>query len=171
MRLSFLSLCLVAACSSVVPTTVMRLGGLSPTTADPAGFAVDLSLPDGVGVQPGAARLIFEVKRTDSGEASTGTYVLTAQDGVYRIAEDDLRALRAQQSTARAWEASQPDATEGALSLNLTPCLIGAGPAPGAKVSVAIQIAQDAPFLPLLRDAPLSAVASEAEILQMPGCP
>lgn len=171
MRFAVLPIIALSACTSLVPSTVMRLNGLSPTTADPAGFAVDLALPDGIDVQPGTARLMFSVARSDTGETQSGVYVLERDDDVFLIAEDDLPALRSLQATARLWDAENDGATNGSLGLTLAPCLIGDGPAPNARVSVGLRLEEGGTFLPLVRNGPLSAVADSGQISQMGACP
>lgn len=162
---------ILSACASIVPSTALRLGGLSPTTADPAGFAVDLTLPAGIDIQPGTAQLIFAVSRSDTGETRSGTFVLGREDTVFRVAPGDLSALRALQATALRWKTEAGDATAGSLSVNLAPCRIGDGPSPDARVSVGLRLQEGGQFLPLVRNGPLSAVASAAQISDMGICP
>ena len=170
MRFPILAALILCACSSVVPSTALRLSGLSPTTADPADFAVDLMLPEGIDIQPGTARLIFAVARTDTGQAQSGSFVLEREGTVFRIAVDDVDRLRDLQATARQWDAENDAATSGSLSISLSPCRIGDGPERDARVSVGLRLAQEGAFLPLIRNGPLSAVASEDEIREMPLC-
>ncbi|MEJ6404108.1 hypothetical protein [Yoonia sp. 2307UL14-13] len=171
MRVKVLFAILLSGCTSIVPMTAMRLSGLSPTTADPADFAVDLTLPAGIDVSPGAARLLFSTTRTDTDETASGAFALLRDGSVFRVDPADHDALRALQATARDWDAENPDATEGSMLINVAPCRVGAGPAADATVSVAIQMEQDGAFLPLVRNGPLSAVASEEQLREMPDCP
>ena len=174
MRLTILAALMLSACTSIVPSTIMQLNGLSPTTADPAGFEIAVDLPDGLDIRPGTARLTFAVARSDTGAAQTGTFVLERREGSvtsFRVAPDDLSALRALQATARAWKAENPNATSGSLGLNVSPCKRGAGPANDARVSVAIRMEQDGAFLPLVRNGPISAVAEPDQIRDMGACP
>ncbi|EBA13579.1 hypothetical protein [Roseobacter sp. CCS2] len=171
MRLPILATIALCACSSIVPSTALRLSGLSPTTADPADFAIDLALPAGIDIQPGTAQLIFGVSRSDTGQEQSGNFVLERAGSVFLVAASDVDRLRALQATARQWGAENDAATEGVLGVILSPCRIGDGPDPKARVSVGLRLAQDGAFLPLVRNGPLSAVASEDEIRQMPLCP
>jgi len=171
MRFSILAILALSACTSLVPSTIMRLNGLSPTTADPEGFAVDLTLPDGIDVMHGTARLMFTVTRSDTGAEQSGDFVLARAGSVFRIAPDDYAPLRDLQTTARAWTAENDGATNGSLGLSLTPCLIGNGPAPDARVSVGLRLEEGGAFLPLVRNGPLSAVASDEELREMGACP
>ncbi|MEL6838862.1 MAG: hypothetical protein AAFP85_06185 [Pseudomonadota bacterium] len=170
MRLLLLSTLALSACTSIVPTTAMRLSNLSPTTANPADIAVDLTLPTGIDVSPGSARMLFSMIRTDTGETAEGAFTLDRDGSVFTINPADYAALRALQATARQWKAENADAATGSLSISLSPCRLGAGPDDEARVGVAIQMKQDGAFLPLVRDGPLSAVTSEAQLRDMPDC-
>jgi len=161
---------LLAGCTSIVPSTAMRLNNVSPTTADPADFAVALTLPDGIDVQPGSAKLTFVVTRTDFDQTAEGTFTLQREDDIYAIAPSDHATLRALQATARQWDTENASATEGSLAINLSPCLLGAGPSDDARVNVAIRLAQDGAFLPLVRHGPLSAVTSAEQLGDIPQC-
>lgn len=170
MRFPLFAACLLSACTSLVPSTVMRLNGLSPTTADPAGFAVDLKLPEGIDVEPGRARLVFSVTRSDIGEMRSGTFVLASDGRIYRIAETDLEALRALQAQARQWQAENAGATDGTLSISLSPCVRGDGPRADARVNVDLRLSEDGAFFPLVRNGPTSPVVSDLAISDMPKC-
>lgn len=171
MRSSAFSMLLLSACTSIVPMTAMQLSGLSPTTADAADFAVDLTLPAGVDVMPGSARMVFSVRRTDTNESAGRAFVLLRDGTVFRMDPADHDAFRAVQEVAQRWNEEARDDTEGSLSINLAPCRIGVGPAEDATVSVAIQIEQGGGFLPLVRNGPLSAVTSDEQLRDMPDCP
>ena len=173
MRLLILPVLLLSACTSVVPATALRLRSLSPMEADPAGFAVTITLPEGLDIEPNSARLKFTVTRADTGEIHENTFVLdrmAAGQATYRVAPSDLDALRAAQAVARQWKAEADDATSGSLNVTLSPCKIGAGPAPEARVSVGIRVAKDGPFQPLVRNAPISAIADPQQISNMGAC-
>lgn len=159
MRVSLCLALILAGCSSLVPTTAMRLGGLSPLTADPAEIAVRLVLPEGVDVLEGSARLIYQVGRPALGQIEAEVVTLARAGDVFAIAADDLGRLRALQARARDWKAQDPSGTKGALSVSLTPCTQGAGPVADATVDVFLRITAEGAFLPLLRNAPLNAVA------------
>ncbi|MDX8352836.1 hypothetical protein [Cognatiyoonia sp. IB215182] len=170
MRCVSILLILLAGCTSIVPTTAMRLNNLSPTTADPADMAVALTLPEGIDVQPGSAMLTFAVIRSDLDQTAKGTFRLVREGDVYAIAPSDHATLRALQATAWQWEAENASATQGSLAITLAPCLRGAGPSDDARVNVAIRLAQDGAFLPLVRNAPLSAVTSAEQLGDVPQC-
>lgn len=167
--LSLLTLAL-SACTSIVPSTAMRLSGLSPTTADPAGFAIDLNLPTGLDIRPKTAQLLFLVARSDTGETQSGAFVLAREGTIFRVAPNDLAALRALQETGRRWQEEAGNATKGSLSVLVAPCLRGDGPDPDARVSVGLQLNEEGAFMPLVRNGPLSAVASPEQISEMGPC-
>ncbi|MFK7834989.1 MAG: hypothetical protein AB8B60_02105 [Sulfitobacter sp.] len=173
MRLFILPAFLLSACTSIVPATVARLNALSPLEADPAGFAVAMTLPEGVDIAPRSARLMFTVARTDTGEMRDGVFVLertNADQAIYRIAPQDLPALRELQGIARDWRAEDENATNGSISVTLAPCRIGAGPTEDARASVAIRTDEDGPFLPLVRNGPLTALVDPEKLRDMGDC-
>ena len=170
MRVMLLAAASLSACTSLVPATVMQLSGLSPLTADPADFAVSLDLPEGVAVTPGSARLTFSVMRSDLRQIDSETMTLMQVGDVFAISPQDQARLRAIQTRARGWKAQAPDATEGSLSLSLAPCGTGYPLAPDARVNVGVRLSEDGPFLPLVRNGPLSAVAEAVQIADMPPC-
>ena len=145
------ALALLCACSSVDPRALARLAALDPLAADPAQIAVRLSLPEGLRVPPGGAVLTLASSRSDTGQALDGRFVLAQAGGVWRVAPQDLAALRDAQARARAWELEAPRAHSGSLSVSLTGCLSGDGPAPDAPVAAEISTDGGANFVPLLR--------------------
>ncbi|NSX53654.1 hypothetical protein [Parasulfitobacter algicola] len=172
MRFAILSAFILSACTSIVPTTALRLSTISPFEADPAGFALAITMPKGFDIEPKSARLVFIVTRNDTYEARKETFVLDRIDAdqtVFRVAPNDLDALRAIQAVAKQWKAESND-TNGSLGVTLTPCKLGAGPAEDARVSVAIRVKKDGPFMPLVRNAPIAAVAEQAQLHQMGNC-
>ncbi len=171
MRPVILSALLLSACTGLVPSTLMRLEGVSPTTADPAGFAVDLSLPVGLDVLPGSAMLTFAVGRSDTGQAASGRFALERAGNVFRVATADLPELRDLQATARQWKLENDVAVQGSLSVHLVPCTRGRGPDEDARINVSLQMTEGGNFLPLIRNGHLSAVATPAEIENMGACP
>lgn len=175
MRSLLVAFTVLAGCTALVPSTAVRLNALSPVTADPAAIALALRLPAGVGVQPGGATLFLGARRTDTG-AETGLTVALARRSdaelgeTFQIAPEDRARFRAEQARIAAWQTEAPEATEGTLSLGVSPCREEAGPAPSARGSVSVRFAPDAPFRPLLRDAPLSRLAGEDDVASWPIC-
>lgn len=162
---------LLSACGSVVATTAVQLANLSPLTADPADFAVRVTLPDGLDVAPGTAVLSLKAQETPEAAPITEDYTLQRDADVFRVAQADLASLRALQAKANAWEAADSEAASGSLGIKLQPCRRGDQLSVDARVSVAIQIEQGGIFLPLIRNAPLSSVAEQSELDALGPCP
>jgi hypothetical protein len=165
----------LAGCSSLVAAGVARLAGLSPLTADPQGFVVAIDLPPGIAIPPGSAQILFQAARTDTGEASSHSYLLeesrTETGAVsYRIATPDLDRFRTQQTLIAGWEDAAPDQTTGSFSVSLAPCTTGAGPASDATVSVTLKLAEDQAFFPILRDAPLDQITQAGVGVEIAPC-
>ncbi|QBF33703.1 hypothetical protein [Thalassococcus sp. S3] len=156
----------LSGCSSVVPTGVARLANVSPLTADPGAFAVALTLPDGLEVVEGSARIRFAAMRRDTQAESQATYVLrAAQVGertLYRVDPVDLARFRAQQDLIKSWQAENEEATSGSFAVDLEACKRGDGPALDAKVSVAMQTRPDQPFFDIVRNAPVARILRDA---------
>ena len=176
MRFPLLFLPFLAACGSIVPETARQLSGLDPLTADPAGFAVTLALPEGYGIQPGGAEVSLTVENPGLGEAGGLWALEETTDGTgnqsYRFAEADLDEVRRVQATASAWESSDPDGTQGSLSVSVDPCrMAGAAPDDDPRVSVFLAVLPGAPMAPLVRNAPLAEVMSDQDRAALPDCP
>ena len=166
--LTLILLCCASACTSFVPSTLGRVAGLSPLTADPAAIALRVALPDGVGIAPGSARMILS--STDGAITTTDVFVLEQMGDVYAIAAADIGPLQSRQAELSAIENSRGDEVSGSLGLSLTPCRIGNGPAPDANASVDLRLTSDGPFLPLIRNGPISAITEDADTSLWPDC-
>lgn len=158
LRFAFLALGL-SACSAVVPATVRELSQTNPLEIDPADYAVIAYLPEGLDIAPKGARLRISAQR--GADSVAGTYVLTrkalARGGTeFEVAQADLADLRRVQATARQWKAEDPDATNGELSLDVTLCVSGDGPAEGAEFWADMVLEADRPAVPLLRPVPVA---------------
>jgi hypothetical protein len=161
---------ILQACGAVVLPTLAMLNGMSPLTADPAGFEVAVAMPEGADVPDGAATFTLEMTRSDTGEAFDRDFVLqrrAAADGriLFRVNPADLDELRTLQARAVAWEAEDPDAASGSISVGVTACAKGDGPAEDARFSVSIRTQVDGAFMPLIRDTLVSEVIEEVETL------
>ena len=160
----------LAGCSDIPVATALRLAALDPLSADPAGMAVALDLPEGVGIAPGSAELALRARAADGAEIA-GRYGLEATgDGVWRVRAGDRDRLRADQARAAAWERADPAGTEGQFSVTLAPCRDGAGDIGGERVSAALQLEPGGPFLPLLRDVPVAELTGAAGLPDLPDC-
>ncbi len=171
MRSLILSLMLMPACTSLVPNTVTQLNRMDPTIADPQDFAIMIEMPEGLDFIPGSAQLRFMTQRTDTGESRSETFMLEQYEQTFAVADADLVPLRTLQATARRWKAENPDASNGSMGVWVAPCVVGDGPASDARVSVSIRMEQDGPFMPLVRNGPISAVAGSERIGEMKECP
>jgi hypothetical protein len=185
MKFAVLAMACLAACSSLVPSTVAQLQATSPAEVDPAAIEVAILMPAGLQPQPQKAVLTLTGSRTDTGETARLDVVLAERavtlEGVdvqpgesvfaYRLADADLAAVRAQQAVLDAWEAAAPDATQGSLSVGLGACTVGEGPTPDAAGAVYIRMAPGAPMMPLIRRAPIVALVGAAAIAGIGPCP
>jgi hypothetical protein len=155
----------LAACAALVPTTAARLATFDPLTADPGAIELVVILPPGLAVQPGSAQL--ELGATRGKDERSGSFrledrpVRTATDlppGAtarrFAIAESDVGRMRDLQMEIAGW--NQGGAAKGSLGLGIGGCAIGEGPAPDARGSVLIRLAEGAPFLPLIQDGRLT---------------
>jgi hypothetical protein len=138
MRRTLLSLLLVSACSSLVPSTTAQLAQLSPLEADPAAIALAIQLPPGLVVPEGGAKMVIEATSKSTGESRRGDYVLASQPGdpaqfagdpgdsvtFYRLAKADIAPMRALQAQVADWKAADPDGTAGSFSMGLAGCAV-----------------------------------------------
>jgi hypothetical protein len=159
----FLAPLALIACASVDRDGVAQLRTFSPLTADPAGLAARVDLPDGLAIPADGATLVLAARRSDTGASRSGTFALaraaTVDGGsVYVVPPAEIERFRSLQDEIGAWEAADPEATEGTFSVAVTACVVGAGPAPDATVSVDIRTDPDGAFVPLVRRAPLEQV-------------
>ncbi|MEY1554161.1 hypothetical protein AB3Y40_00870 [Yoonia sp. R2331] len=160
-------------CGSVNPLTAARLSAVSPLKVDPADLAVAIRLPDGVSIPPGAARMVMTAQNQTTGETLQDRIVLAESGGqtrLYNVAPSDHAKLRAFQAQALSWEETDPDASNGSMSFDISFCRTGDGPAPDATTDIAIRLTAGGPLLPLITGAPLSEVASASDIAAMPPC-
>ena len=108
------------------------------------------------------------------GRAASWLQCPAAREALYAAGFPRPRAMPGRlmwsEAEVAAWEAADPDGTSGSLSVTLDPCRIGAGPAPDARVSVAIRLEPGGPFLPLVRNGPISQVAGSDDIGALPQC-
>ena len=145
---------LLCACTSLVPSTALLVARLDPLTADPADLAAFLILPEGLALDETPATLTLAGVREDDGSTLSETVRLEAWQDGYRIAPADHARLRAAQSRLAEWKAGP--GMSGSLSVAVSPCVTGPGPARDARYSVDILLERDGPRLPLLRNAPVA---------------
>lgn len=176
MRLLLLAgvLTVLMGCSNLVPTSLPALRGLSPLDTDPSGFVIRIELPEGVDLVHGSAQLTLSAEQADTGQSLSGTFIL-AQNRVdeqmfFRVADQDLPALRDLQGQIQSWETEDPETTTGNFSVSLTACSLDGAPKKDATVSVALKVRQDQPFIPLLTKAPLNTVLAHVGVGDLPPC-
>jgi hypothetical protein len=179
-----LSLILLTACASLVPSTVAQLATIDPVRMDPATLSVAVVTPAGLRPQPGTAVLIIEGSRSDTGEEARMEMVLAEtpitlagfalQPGevatMFQIAASDLAPMRALQAQLAEWKAAAPDATSGSLSVGMGACTLGAGPAPDAEGAVFIRTTADGPMLPLVPRSRIAGLIGAEAVASLTPC-
>jgi hypothetical protein len=166
----FLPALLLAACSSVVPSTLAMLATTSPIKADPGAMAVALILPPGIAVKPNTAELKIGIARADTGEQRLGRYILIDANvtpsnisvaagetlHVFQLSPKDADDMRRLQAELAVWEAEVPKGDgHGSLSVGLGGCSVDGGPAKDAVTSAYIRTTAGGAFLPLIDREPL----------------
>ncbi|MFL4469242.1 hypothetical protein ACERZ8_04910 [Tateyamaria armeniaca] len=168
-QLLLAGLILIGACSHIAPRTLFALRDLDPLTADPADIAVMIDVPDSVAVQRGTAILTFGA-RQDAGSQIERNFVLARQANTFFVDQQDHADLAALQARIKAWKDDDPDGTTGSISIHFQPCKTMPDIPDDLRGSVAIQLEQDGPFLPLFTDAPLDALLSKESQETMEPC-
>lgn len=158
---------LLSGCGSLVPGTVARLATYDPLSADPAGFTVVMDLPEGLGLTDNNW-LSLTAKRGE--EAVSDTFQIVQDGAAWRIDPARVDTLRSLQSTIRSWEAEDPDATSGSLSISVEGCRIGAGPADDATLTIYLRTEPGAPLRPLLRNASIDDILKSTGLNALPPC-
>ncbi|WP_179378066.1 hypothetical protein [Jannaschia marina] len=157
---------LLQACASVVPGTALLASRLDPITADPADVAAFPVLPEGVGLLPGKSILVLSGVREDDGAEASETFVLAPWQGGFRIDPADYERFRSQQALLRGW--AEGPGVDGTMTVTVGACIDGRGPDRDARYSVDVILEQGGPRLPLVREAPLTAVGLDPATL--PSC-
>lgn len=150
----------LAACSALNPVTLARMALLDPLTVPPGDVVVRLDLPEGLHVGPGDGVLEVAVARKSTGETIAERFELVQSETLWALAPQDAARLSALQDRARSWPEED---REGTLSLAISGCSAGGGPAPGAVINVDISFDAGRSFAPLIRDLPASDVIGMAE--------
>lgn len=162
----FLPALLLSGCTTLTPAAIGALSGFDPLAADPGGYEVALHLPDGLEVTE--ATLTLAARRSDTGEDVAGTYALVqapapsaavaappppegGRAAYFRLDPADLPEIRGMQTRIAGWKDVAPDTTRGSLSVSLTGCTTGDGPADGARGAVFLRAGAEAAFIPVVR--------------------
>ena len=159
----------LSACSSVVMTTAAVLGMENPLAADPADYAVSITIPEGVDVKENGARLILRNVNTLHDVKKEDTYILERNDvedarTIFRIDPADYATLRAYQTRITAWEKEDSSANSGSLSIFVEFCLRGDGPADDDIFNVGIRTKPDGRFMPLIHNAKVKDAIEKLEV-------
>lgn len=158
----------LSACGSVVMSNVAVLGFTDPLGTDPAGYAIAVTIPDGVDVSKNGVVFKFANKNTILNIDEDYEYALERRettDGqtIFRFAPADLPAIRTFQATVKDREMADPDANSGSISMFVAFCKIGDGPADDATFSVSIRTKPDGRFMPLIREASIKDALAEID--------
>lgn len=160
----------VAGCVSLNPVTMVRLATMNPMEADPGVIAVQMALPEGVGVAEGTAAVTISARFAETEEGLDQRFELENTGDVWRIASADQDALRALQNRVIVAEAADPDSASGSFSVGFKPCAIGDGPTDDARVSIAIQLDAGGGFLPLINGARVSEMYDATDVDALGPC-
>ncbi|MFQ6552335.1 hypothetical protein AAD018_008320 [Aestuariibius insulae] len=175
MRIPLFAIALaLSACTSVVRSTVAELETRSPVDTDPAAMTIVADLPPGLGIAEGSPTLRLSALRSDTGAQTEGVFVL-ARGGApgaetFRVAPADLDRFRRLQAQIKDWKAEAASETKGQLNMGVKGCRIGAGPVPSASLSIAMQLEEDGPVLPLIRPTPIKRVLRITGVEELPDC-
>lgn len=148
----------LSACGSVVMTTAAMLGMTNPLEADPGNYEIAVDIPDGVDVAKDGVKFTFAAKNTVLNTDQSYVYALARREtmdgrSLFRFAETDLPEIRAFQATSKQREMDNPDANSGSISVMVSFCKIGDGPADDDTFSVAIRTKPGGRFTTLIRNA------------------
>lgn len=158
----------------MVVETVAELERLSPLEADPGQIAVAIDLPDGFAIHPDSAIMSMSVAQKNLGQSRAEEFVLEQTGAVwtvFRVAQADFERLAEIQDLARSWETEDPKATKGSFSVGALPCVKNSDADRSETFSISIQLATDAPFKPLVRNAKVSSILNRFELKELPVCP
>lgn len=179
-RLCLVLVLLLSGCTTLTVPGLFAAANLSPLTSDPAEIGAAVSVPAGVGLRPGDARLFLGFEPTTPGaRALAENFDLAVRplrrldgadpmDAVFaaEIAPADHDRFRSAQTSIRRLRASGDDGV-GTLSISVSAgCFIGEAP---TKLPVAtwLRTRRDGDYVRLTRRRDLLALAGEpAEALR-----
>ena len=166
-----LSIVAIAVLSILLSTTLARPDTPDPITADPAGIAARVTLPDGIDLPDDGAVMTLSAVNTETEAVSRERYVLTLSDdrGLYVLSRGDQARLSEQQGTILGWMTQEID-VDGTFNFAIDPCRTGDGPDRHARVSVQLRGETDGPFLPVIDDMHLRRIL-DYDLAEMPVCP
>lgn len=161
----------LTACTSVVPSTALKVAQLDPLSANPADIAVAITLPSGLGTRPGSAAL--HLVANGPSETIDEKFILaqtSLQQNRYLFAlkPQDHTRLRDVQAQILAQKALGK--TPGRFGVTIDPCIIGDGPADDARGSFDVRLQAGGPLLPLVTNARLDKLVSPETLRASPPC-
>lgn len=176
----------VTACAYVPASSLLKLSGVDMLTIDPGQIRVAVAMAEVLSVRNGGAVLETGARKSASGPADTGRFVLEEESGalhkpdlpgdnsnvsVFRVAEIDLDRLRALQKRIANRKARFPGDVDGFLTVAAKACRTGALPDTGLPVTTWLKTRDDQPFFVLTRETDLkSVVPAEALSAEVPPC-
>lgn len=172
--LPFVFIAPLMGCTSLVMSTVMALDDLDPMTADPAGFSVALDVPAPLAMVEDKVFFEFAAVRGETGDRQGGRFVLAASRDdagrtVYRLPPEGIDAVRAAQQDAATWAGTGDN--ELSIGVTVDFCRTADVTVPDdIRFSIFIQLAQDAPMLPLVRNSRVTEVIEAQELDEIGLC-
>ena len=166
----------LSACTSIVPSTALRLNALDPFTADPNDMAVALELPAGLALRPATTEMTFKAVHSPSGETVQRDYILDEQrttDGavIYTLSNTDIEDLNAMKESLLPWKETSDGNSTLFMGVTSKACRVpdvDVGPDP--RVNVALRLEADGPLRPFLRDVTLLEYYEIDALAELPQC-
>lgn len=181
MRSILLSL-LVCGCSFVDATTAYKLSKLDPLTADPAGFAVAIMVPEEIDIPPKETEFVFEWSEGDihlGGPFTLDRRVnppmqnFTVPDGMvvyhYDLPATAVDEIAQMQRDILISKSIGKDG-DGSLTITTGACLIDDVVIDNPQITVLLRIEQDGEFLPIMHDADLETLLSTSGYSELESC-
>lgn len=166
----------LSACTSFVPSTLMKLNRLDPFTANPAYFAVLLDAPAGLSLVEDTTKMNVYATHSPSGQSWNETYILDEfRDGAgqvtYILTPDSVDNLRALQATLNGFVETSDGNGTGGFGISMDPCRdVDVALVDDPKLSLYVRFEIDGPFRPLVRDASVLEFFEIDEIPDLPQC-
>ena len=151
----------LAGCGYMVTSTLLDVGMLDPFTSDPGGFAIGLDTDAGLSLIDGSVKWTFSATHSPSGETRTLETVLVedrTQDDlvVYTLSDADVAELRRWQQELIPWKETSDGNSSLSFFIGGEGCrMLGVPVGDDPRISVFLQLAEDAPMRPFVRDAPV----------------
>lgn len=169
--------CLVAACSHVPLTTMVKLSRFDLLKTAPEGLRIAVKYPDSIQIPENGARMRLTVKDKSSGEVRLREDLafvrVDARDEkvelaselqtgwrveVYRLPENKVAAFKSFQAYLVSMSDADREKVEGSMDLSVDACLVAPTRPDRIVVSTFLKASEFGGFVPLLRDADLDAL-------------